>query len=127
MLANKDQVMATYKDHEDDGNGDTFTMAIFIRSIELCSDDEAQDSVYRLFLVLKDGKQCIVVMALPNATNGELDIMVQVLLDTGSDGDIITKNCYNKYLVNNKNALLGMREVNKNLVVANGSDFRCEK
>lgn len=89
--------MAMYKDHEDDDNGDTFTMAIFIRSdsIELCSDDEAQDSVYRL-LVSKDGKQCIVVMALPNATNGGPYIIWQVPLDTGSDGDIITKNCSNK-------------------------------
>ena len=34
-LANKSQVMAMYKDHEDDDNGETFTLAIFIRSIEI--------------------------------------------------------------------------------------------
>ena len=33
----------------------------------------------------------------------------------------------NKHLANNTNALLGIRDVNKNLVVANGNDFRCEK
>ena len=67
------------------------------------------------------------VLVLPNATDGKPDIMLQVLLDTGSDADLITKGLYNKHLANNTNALLGIRDVNKNLVVANGSDFRCEK
>ena len=126
VLANKATVLAMFEEEEKDSNGDTFTMAIFIRSIEIDDTDAESDGVNRL-LIPNGGKQCIVVLALPNATDGKPDIMLQVLLDTGSDADLITKDLYNKHLADNTHALLGVRAVNKNLVVANGNDFRCEK
>ena len=81
-------------------------------SIEIDDDDTESDGVNRL-LVPNGGKQCTVVLALPNATDGKPDIMLQVLLDTGSDADLITKDLYNKHLANNTNELLGIRDVNK--------------
>ena len=125
-MANKATGMAMFEEEEKGSNGDTFTMGIFIRSIEIDDTDTESDGVNRL-LIPNGGKQCIVVLALPNATDGKPDIMLQVLLDTGSDADLITKDLYNKHLADNTHALLGVRDVNKNLVVANGDDFRCEK
>jgi hypothetical protein len=100
VLANRATVMAMYEEEEAGSNGDTFTMGIFIRSIEIDDTDTESDGVNRL-LVPNGGKQCIVVLALPNATDGKPNIMLQVLLDTGSDADLITKDLYNKHLANN--------------------------
>ena len=51
-----------YEEEEAESNGDTFTMGIFIRSIEIDDTDTESDGVNRL-LVANGGKQCIVVLA----------------------------------------------------------------